>query len=88
MRFFFDGAPLEAVSGDSVAGALLRNGVRVLRTTLHDGSPRGYFCGMGVCNDCLVTVEGVSNVRACMTQVRDGMRVESQSGTGVRWPSS
>ena len=46
------------------------------------GEARGYFCGMGVCQDCLVTVDGVPNVRACVTPVRDRLRVETQRGLG------
>ena len=47
----------------------------MLRKTLKTGQPRGIFCGMGVCYDCLVTIDGVPNQRACMTQVKDGMEI-------------
>ena len=75
-----DGRPLPAFEGESLAAALLAAGPRPLRRTERAGEPRGYFCGAGVCHDCLVTVDGQPNVRACVAQVRDGARVETQSG--------
>ena len=82
LRMLVDGQRLEAYEGESIAAALLASGVRTTRWTARTGEPRGYFCGMGVCQDCLVTVDGMSNVRACMTPARDGLRVESQRGLG------
>lgn len=79
---FVDGAEVRAYEGESIAAALVASGRRFTRWTAHTGEPRGYFCGMGVCQDCLVTVDGLPNVRACVTPVRDGMRVESQRGLG------
>lgn len=78
------GRPLEAYEGESIAAALLAAGVRTFRHTDRDDAPRSYYCGMGVCHDCLVQVDGVPNVRACMTAVRDGMRVDSQPSLHVR----
>lgn len=72
-----DGAPLQAYLGETIAGALLANGQRAWRRT-EGGEPRGMFCGMGICFDCLVTVDGVSNVRACITPVVDGMVVKTE----------
>jgi predicted molibdopterin-dependent oxidoreductase YjgC len=71
-----DGKTVEAPAGISL-GALLheRNG-KVLRHTSRTVSGRGLFCGMGVCFDCLVTVDGRINQRACMTTVHEGMIVE------------
>ena len=80
--FALDGAEVAAYEGESIAAALLASGRRFTRTTERTGEPRGYFCGMGVCQDCLVTVDGSPNVRACMTPVRHGMRVETQRGLG------
>ena len=56
---------------------------RTLRATAVTGEPRGVFCGMGVCFDCLVVIDGESSRRACMTFVAEGMRVESQVGYGM-----
>jgi predicted molibdopterin-dependent oxidoreductase YjgC len=77
-----DGEELTAYEGESIAVALLASGRRFTRWTARAGEPRGYFCGMGVCQDCLITVDGLPNVRACMTPVRDRLRVETQRGLG------
>ena len=82
-----DGTPVSAHAGETVAAALLVAGHRVLRLTPKRRLPRGLFCGMGVCFDCLVVVDDVPNTRACMTWVRDGMRVELQDGLGGSWPA-
>ena len=50
--------------------------------TTRGGAPRGVFCGMGVCFDCLVVVDGIPNTRACVTWVREGMNVQRQVGFG------
>ena len=70
-----DGVPVQAYGGETIAGALIANGWRAWRYT-PQGHPRGLFCGMGVCFECTVTVDGVAGVRACMTPVVDGMVVE------------
>jgi predicted molibdopterin-dependent oxidoreductase YjgC len=77
-----DGAAITAHEGESIAAALLASGRRATRWTERAGAPRGYFCGMGVCQDCLVTVDGAPNVRACTTPVRDGQRIDVQQGLG------
>jgi len=71
-----DGEAVAAYPGETVATALLAAGRRTFRHTDH-GAPRSLFCGMGVCFDCLVTVDGQPDVRACMTTVRAGMTVET-----------
>jgi len=82
LTMLVDGGELTASEGESIAATLLASGRRLTRWTARTGEPRGYFCGMGICQDCLVTVDGLPNVRACMTPVRDGMRVETQRGLG------
>ena len=82
LTMLVDGGALTAHDGESIAAALLASGRRLARWTARTGEPRGYFCGMGVCQDCLVTVDGLPNVRACMTPARDGLRVETQRGLG------
>ena len=77
-----DGAEVRAYEGESIAAVLVASGRHFTRWTARTGEPRGYFCGMGVCQGCLVTVDGLPNVRACVAPVRDGMRVESQRGLG------
>ena len=75
-----DGEPIGAREGDSVAAALLSAGLLAFRTTAVTGAPRGPFCMMGACFDCLLTIDGVANRQACMTPVRAGMRIERQRG--------
>lgn len=70
-----NGRSCEAFKGETVHAALLAAGRRVLRKTVKSGQPRGIFCGMGVCYDCLVTINGVPNQRACMTLVEDWMEI-------------
>lgn len=70
-----NGQPMAAPSGQSLAGALLAARHDVFRRTRRNGKPRTIFCGIGVCYDCLVTVDGVAGRRACMTPVREGMSV-------------
>ena len=77
-----DGRPVTAFEGESVAALLLAEGIVATRLT-RGGEPRGVYCGMGVCFDCLVVVDGVPNTRACVTWVRDGMTVERQAGFGA-----
>jgi predicted molibdopterin-dependent oxidoreductase YjgC len=79
-----DGAPVEAYLGESVAAALMAHDGELATRTTAGGEPRGLFCGMGVCFDCLVVVDGVPNTRACVTWVRDGMDVARQDGAGAR----
>ncbi|MBM3679023.1 MAG: (2Fe-2S)-binding protein [Actinobacteria bacterium] len=74
-----DGRPVTAYEGESVAAVLLAEGEMATRRTLA-GDPRGLFCGMGVCFECLVVVDGVPNTRACVTWVREGMTVARQDG--------
>ena len=84
VTFTFDGGSVSAYTGETVAAALLAHGKRTLRTTARRDEPRGAFCLIGVCFDCLVRVDGRPNVRACQQPVRDGLRVESQEGANDR----
>ena len=74
-----DGRAVNAYEGETVAAVLLAEGHIATRKT-RSGSPRGVYCGMGVCFDCLVVVDGVPNTRACVTWVREGMDVARQDG--------
>lgn len=80
VRVTVDGAVLACREGDSLAAALFAGGSNACRDTAVSGSPRGPFCMMGVCYDCLVTIDGRANQQACMTPVREGMVVGRQSG--------
>jgi predicted molibdopterin-dependent oxidoreductase YjgC len=74
-----DGRPVAMRPGQSVAGVLLAAGIRSWRTT-RGGNARGLFCGIGVCFDCLVTVNGRRSVRACMAEARPGDVVTTGTG--------
>lgn len=78
----FDGRELPAQEGQSIAAVLWSAGILAWRTTRGSGAPRGAFCGIGSCYDCLVTVNGRPNQRACLIPARAGDTVTTQEGTG------
>ncbi|MGH9348199.1 MAG: (2Fe-2S)-binding protein [Vicinamibacterales bacterium] len=73
-----DGAQIEAFEGESIAAALLADGRRVLRYSPREHEPRGLFCGMGICFECVVAIDGDRRVRGCVTPVRDGMTIATR----------
>jgi D-hydroxyproline dehydrogenase subunit alpha len=77
LTFTFEGKRIEARKGETVAAALTAAGILSLRR-IRSGGERGLFCGMGVCQDCLVQINGTPSRRACMTKVESGMQVEGQ----------
>src|SRR5471030_3510775 len=81
----FDGQPLQALPGETVAATLSAANIVATRQA-RSGAPRGPFCGMGVCFDCLVTIDGRPNQRACLTKVTAGMDVRSAPVAGTRPP--
>ena len=82
LTFTWNGREVQALETDTVASALLAAGERVFTIHPNSGEPRGGFCFVGRCSDCLVVVDGQPGVFACRTAVRDGMRVERQVGHG------
>lgn len=76
-----DGRAVTAYAGETAATVLIAEGCDATRVT-SGGEPRGVFCGMGVCFDCLVVVDGIPNTRACMTWMREGMDIRRQNGLG------
>jgi len=76
----FNGQPLPAREGDTVAAALIAAGHSASRSTAVSGAARGPFCMMGACFECLMEIDGVANRQACMVAVRDGMRVKGMEG--------
>lgn len=80
--YTFDGETLTATKGQSIAAAMIFHERRITRRTRFGDSPRGVFCGIGACFDCLVVVDDIPNQRACITEVRDGMIIETQDGVG------
>jgi len=100
VRLTFDGRNITAHRGQSVGAALVDAGIRSWRTTRKNARPRGLFCGIGVCYDCLITVDGAPNQRACLVPAAEGMRLTTDvpspaqaprdhraGGYGVRIPS-
>ncbi len=83
VAFTFDGRPLTALRGDSLAAALVASDTAHFRTTPVSGVERGPYCMMGVCFECLVSINGRSNRQACLVTVEEGMRVETQRGKAV-----
>jgi hypothetical protein len=71
-----NGEAIEAFHGESIAAAMLASGRRAFRHTVKEKQARGFFCGMGMCFDCIATVDGVPHVRTCMTEVSPDCVVE------------
>ncbi len=81
VTIYFEGRPIEAYEGETIAMALHAAGIRVLSHSGEKHRPRGgLFCAIGKCSSCLVKVNGIPNVRSCITLVEDGMRIEMQKG--------
>ncbi|MFC9436467.1 (2Fe-2S)-binding protein [Nocardia sp. NPDC057030] len=78
-----DGTPVAGVHGQTLATVLLADGRSHWRTG-PDGGPRGVFCGIGVCFDCVATVNGVPDVRLCRRPARDGDRITTQNRSAAR----
>jgi len=77
-QIMVDGESVWAYAGETIATVLLACGDLIIRHTSKQNKPRSVFCGIGLCFDCLVTVDGVPNLRACMTQARPGCVVTRQ----------
>lgn len=82
ITFELDGKPCVAYEGETIATAMLAAGMRSFRLSPKLHQPRSFFCGTGACFDCLVTVNGVPNVRSCMMGVEAGMRVDTGVSVG------
>ena len=78
----FNGQPVEAYEGETIAAALHAAGVYHLSDSAEKHRPRGFFCAIGQCASCMMVVDGRPNVKTCTTFVREGMQVESQRGKG------
>jgi sarcosine oxidase subunit alpha len=79
LKFRFENKLVEAKSGDSIAAALYREGQRIFSRSFKYHRPRGLLCVSGKCPNCLMNVDGVPNVRTCITSVRDDMKVQAQN---------
>ena len=83
VSFFYDGKPVTGFEGEPIAAALKAAGVMVHRHTKKYGKPRGIFCAIGRCTDCVMVVDGKPNVRTCVTPLKEGMRVQTQYGVSA-----
>lgn len=79
IELMVDGRPVAAFEGESIAAALWAAGLRTLRHSPRAGGPRGAFCMMGVCQECVVRIDG-RVVQACMEPARPGMEVQLDRG--------
>jgi predicted molibdopterin-dependent oxidoreductase YjgC len=79
-KITINGQEITVLEGDTLGTCLVRQGILTLRYSL-TGEPRGMFCGIGICHDCLVTVDGKPNVRACMTLAIPGISVQTNKAT-------
>ena len=82
VAFLFEGKPMTGRKGETIAAALVANGVDVFRHTEKLKRPRGFFCAVGKCSSCLMVVDGQPNTMVCMEPLREGVRVERQTGRG------
>ena len=86
ISFRYDGAALTAPAGSTIAAALIGNGILAWRTTRRRGEPRGLFCGIGYCQDCLVDVNASTAVRACQVPVSEDDEIRPSRSVG--WPDA
>ncbi len=82
VTIYVDDQPIEAFEGEPILAALIANGKYVTRITVKEKKPRGLFCGVGRCTDCVMMVDGNPNVRTCVAKVVEGMRIQTQKGKG------
>ncbi len=77
-----DGKVVEAYAGETVAAVLLASGIETFHYDEAAHLPRTLLCGMGVCFNCLTTIDGIPNLRACVTPVTEGMVIETGRAAG------
>jgi len=77
-----DGEKITAFEGETIAAVLMASGRRTFRHTAKKNHPRGVYCGIGLCHDCMMIIDGIPNTRSCQTLATPGCRVETQKGFG------
>ncbi|MEE8195406.1 MAG: (2Fe-2S)-binding protein [Candidatus Bipolaricaulota bacterium] len=82
VKIWVDGREIAAHKGEPIAAAIAAAGIKIHRYTTKREEPRGVFCAIGQCTDCVMIVNGVPNVRTCITPVTEGITVETQHGAG------
>ncbi|HEC81195.1 MAG TPA: FAD-dependent oxidoreductase, partial [Thermoplasmatales archaeon] len=80
VRFYFNNKEFYGYEGETISSALVANGITTLSRSLKYSNPRGFFCGIGKCASCLMTVNGIPNVRTCIAPLQEGLRVTMQDG--------
>lgn len=84
VKFTYDGKPMQGYEGEPIAVALKAAGVSVNRYTKKRHEPRGIFCAIGRCTDCVMVVDGSPNIRTCVTPLKEGMDVRTQYGLSAK----
>lgn len=84
ISFTYNGKTIQAYEGEPIAAALKAAGVMIHRYTNNLHEPRGVFCAIGRCTDCVMIVDGKPNVRTCVTPVEKGMTVQTQYGVSAK----
>ena len=84
VTIYLDDAPYQVATGDTVAAALLGAGVAVFRAAPRHGNPRGPYCMIGNCYECLLEIDGMPYRQACLTLVVDGMRIRRPMERGTQ----
>jgi predicted molibdopterin-dependent oxidoreductase YjgC len=82
ITFTYNGKQIEAYQGETIAAALYAAGIRVLKASSKYDRPRGLFCAIGNCSSCHMVVDGIPNVKTCITKVKEGMVVQEEIGKG------
>lgn len=82
LEFIFDGKKVFGYEGDTIASALHAMGIKILSYSIHLKRPRGFYCAIGNCASCNMIVDGKPNVRTCVTLLKEGMVVETQTNKG------
>ena len=80
VTFTLDGKEMQGYEGEPIAAALRASGILKHRETAKLHKPRGIFCAIGRCTDCVRVVDGVPNTRTCITALKAGMKVQTQYG--------
>lgn len=75
---------MEGYENEPIAAALKAAGIEIHRYTRKKHEPRGIYCAIGRCTDCVMIVDGRPNTRTCMTMLKEGMTVETQYGLGSK----
>lgn len=84
VTFTYNDQEVQGYEGEPIAAALKAAGVMVHRYTKKEHKPRGIFCAIGRCTDCVMVVDGMPNIRTCVTPLREGMKVQTQYGVSEK----